>query len=131
MTDLLLEPWPLRGTGPHEPTPTITTAIQSATDRLTTERGVRAIIREGLVSSTPNLDGLQNVFANFTTRVDGLAKKLADRMQSVGDYTENAVTKFGNGVDKIEATAKAIDNAANQMTNGGPPLAGSSGQQGG
>lgn len=73
-------------------------------------------------AGTPNLNGLQGAFANFTKRVDSAALSLTKRMDSVATFTETAVEKFGGAVDKVEAQARAIDNAANQMTNGGPPL---------
>lgn len=98
----------------------ITQAIADRTDSLVAER---VLITKGItVTATPKLNGLSDAFGKFTARVEAAADKLQKRMDSVGDYTETAVTKFGAGVDKIEAQAKAIDDAANQMSNGGPPL---------
>jgi hypothetical protein len=73
-------------------------------------------------TGTPALNSLQDTFSRFTARVDRAAAKLAARMDSVASFTETAVEKFGGAIDKVEAQAKAIDDAANQMTNGGPPL---------
>ena len=43
-------------------------------------------------------------------------------MDTAAETTETAITKFGAAVGQVEATAKDIDNAANQLTNGGPAL---------
>ena len=138
MPDLLLEPWRQR-----IPTATVqkpetveqapieaqlitdTTALNSGADAIVTARYLQAMVnkqREAKLSTTPKLNGLQDAFAAFTTRVEAAAQKLTERMDTVAVTTETAVTKFGSAVDKVEAQAKAIDDAANQITNGGPPL---------
>lgn len=98
----------------------ITQAITDRTDSLTIER---LALKKGItLTATPNLNGITAAFEKFTARVEAAAVKLTARMDSVGTYTETAVEKFGGAVTTIEAKAKAIDDAANQMTNGGPPL---------
>lgn len=75
-----------------------------------------------MTAATPKLSGLHEAFGKFTQRVEAAADRLHKRMDSVGGFTENAVDKFGSAIDKVEAHAKSIDDAANQMTNGGPPM---------
>lgn len=100
-------------------TPTITQVIADRADSLTIER---LAIKKGItLTATPKLNGLHAAFAGFTARVEAAAGKLTARMDSVGAYTETAVQKFSGAVDTIEAQAKTIDDAANQITNGAPP----------
>ncbi len=77
---------------------------------------------------TPKLNGLQQKFAEFTARIEGAVDKIYDEMDQTAAYTESGIVKYSGAVRTIKETAKAIDDAANQMTNGGPPLADSGGQ---
>ncbi len=83
-----------------------------------------------VTAQTPKLNGLPNAFASFIARVEAAAGKVHDKMNSVAGETESAVTKFSGAIDPIAAMAKQIDDTANQLTNGGPPLGNSSGQSG-
>lgn len=113
MNDSVLEPWPRR-----QPKLDIGDALEARADSLTLER---IALKKGIVlTSTPNLNGLTDAFAKFTQRVEDAALGLVKRMDSVAGTTENAVTKFGGAVDKVAETAKQIDDAANQLTNGAP-----------
>ena len=73
---------------------------------------------------TPKLNSLKGAFESFTKRVEAAAGTLLNQMDETGSSAEQAVTKFGGVVDSIHATVKDIEDTANQMTNGGPPLAG-------
>lgn len=137
MSDLLLEPWRHLPTAPvpkpqAQPAVPLETQIvtepavlNAVADSIAAETGLRAVardIREGKLTTTPKLSGLQASFAKFTERVEAAAQKLMDKMDGTATTTEAAVEKFGGVVDSVAAQAKAIDDAANQMTNGGPPL---------
>lgn len=98
--------------------------LDAVADSIAAAAGLRTLardIREGKLSTTPKLSGLQDAFAKFTTRVEAAAQALIDKMEGTAASTETAVQKFGGAVDSVAATAKAIDDAANQLTNGGPP----------
>lgn len=98
----------------------ITQVIADRTESLIIER---LLVKKGLtVAGTPKLNGLTAAFDKFTARVEAAADSLHKRMDNVGSFTEGAVEKFGGAVEQIQAKAQAIDDAANQMTNGGPPL---------
>jgi hypothetical protein len=113
-------PLPARPTEPSSSEPDITKAIDDRADSLIIER---LALKKGIVlTSTPKLNGLQDAFKAFTTRVEAAAESLTKRMDTAAETTETAITKFGAAVGQVEATAKDIDNAANQLTNGGPPL---------
>ena len=73
---------------------------------------------------TPKLNSLKGAFESFTKRVEAAAGTLLNQMDETGSSAEQAVTKFGGVVESIHATVKDIEDTANQMTNGGPPLAG-------
>lgn len=135
--DLLLEPWrkpiPVATVpmpAPQAPTleqqvvtePVVLNAVANSLAAASELRSVARDIREGKLTTTPKLNGLQDYFAKFTERVEASVQKLMDKMDGTAGTTEAAVEKFGGAVDKVAATAKAIDDAANQMTNGGPPL---------
>jgi hypothetical protein len=123
-TALMPKPQPpaLPAAPPSEPDP-ITKAIEDRADSFVIER---LALKKGIIlTSTPKLNGLQDAFKGFTERVEASVQKLMDKMDGTATTTEAAVEKFGSAVDKVAATAKQIDDAANQMTNGGPPLAGS------
>jgi hypothetical protein len=137
MADLLLEPWQHIPTATVPPRPaappplTIEQVIASApdiagaTERIITARvlhGLASDIREGRMSQTPKLDGLLGNFSAFTARVEAAAQKMSEKMDGTATFTEAAVDKFGTAVDKVHAQAQAIDDAANQLSNGGPPL---------
>lgn len=97
--------------------------LNAVSDSLAAASGLKSIardIREGKLSTTPKLNGLQGAFAKFTERVEAVAETLMKRMDSAATMTEGAVEKFGGAVAAIEAQAKTIDDAANQLTNGGP-----------
>jgi len=129
--DVLIEPWrhpiptatvpkPERQTIQASDVGDIRDVLDARTDSLTIER---LALKKGIaLTATPKLNGLQDAFTAFTSRVEKAAESLISRMDAVAGTTENAVTKFGGAVDKVEATAKSIDDAANQLTNGGPPL---------
>lgn len=135
--DLLLEPWrkpiPVATVpmpAPQAPTleqqvvtePVVLNAVANSLAAASELRSVARDIREDKLTTTPKLNGLQDYFAKFTERVEASVQKLMDKMDGTAGTTEAAVEKFGGAVDKVAATAKAIDDAANQMTNGGPPL---------
>lgn len=135
--DILLEPWrkpiPVATVpmpAPQAPTleqqvvtePVVLNAVANSLAAASELRSVARDIREGKLTTTPKLNGLQDYFAKFTERVEASVQKLMDKMDGTAGTTEAAVEKFGGAVDKVAATAKAIDDAANQMTNGGPPL---------
>ena len=139
MSDLLLEPWrhniptaTVPKPEPSQPPPlTIEKAVTSApdiaraTDKIVAARVLQTMannIREGKLATTPKLNGLQDAFKAFTARVEAAAESLTNRMDTAAGTTETAITKFGHAVEQVEATAKSIDDAANQLTNGGPPL---------
>lgn len=84
--------------------------------------------RAPAMSATPKLDSLLDGFGLFAVTVEEAAGRLHERMARAAGKTVDAVDKFSGAVDKVEATAHAIDDAANRLTNGGPPLAGSDGQ---
>ena len=127
--DLLLEPWKRhiptalvpKPPSPRPATPhVIIDAIEARTDSLIIQR---LALKKGIIlTSTPKLNGLQDAFTAFTARVEKAAEALINRMDSVAGTTEGAVEKFGGAVEKVAVTAKSIDDAANQLTNGGPPL---------
>jgi hypothetical protein len=130
--DFLVEPWRIQiptATVPKpqpiappvaSPSDAITKAIDDRTDSLVIER---LALKKGItLTTTPKLNGLQDAFKAFTARVEAAAESLTTRMDTAASTTETAITKFGAAVSQVEATAKDIDNAANQLTNGGPPL---------
>ena len=76
------------------------------------------------MSKTPNLDLLAaGAFDSFTARVDRAMGAVVARLQSVGGSAETSAAKLNSAIDPIEAVVKQVDDAANQLTNGGPPLA--------
>lgn len=74
------------------------------------------------MAGTPKLDGFMSGFDSFTAKVEGLVddlnKSMADTVTQVGAST----TKLGGAVGKIKAKAKQMEDVANQLSNGGPPL---------
>jgi hypothetical protein len=138
-SDFIIEPWrhpiptaivpkpqipaplPVQSLGPSSSgLDPITQAIEDRTDSLIIERLAR---KKGIIlTTTPKLNGLQDAFKAFTSRVEAAADSLTKRMDSAATTTETAIVKFGAAVGQVEATAKSIDDAANQLTNGGPPL---------
>jgi hypothetical protein len=98
----------------------IVDALIARAESLTIER---LALKKGItLTATPKLNGLQDAFTAFTARVEKAAESLIQRMDAVAGTTEGAVTKFSGAVEKVAVTAKSIDDAANQLTNGGPPL---------
>lgn len=75
MDDVVLEPWPLRGTKPTEPTPPLTKAIESATERLTAERVILTAVRE---NKMPLIE------------IKGLSASVAAVKGSIGDLRTSA-----------------------------------------
>jgi hypothetical protein len=57
-----------------------------------------------------------------------MAQRLHDKMDVAEKTTETSIVKFEGAVDQVLDTVKQIDDAANQMTNGGPPLGDGSAQ---
>lgn len=73
-------------------------------------------------AKTPKLNSLAGAFDSFANRVEAAAQKVLDRMESVGGGAETSAAKLDKAIDPIEAIVKNIDDTANQLTNGGPPL---------
>lgn len=75
---------------------------------------------------TPKLMGLNDRLAGMLGSVEAAADRLHRRMTKVEDMSNDGIAKINTVVDSVEAIAKDIHDAANQMTNGGPPLLGNS-----
>lgn len=75
---------------------------------------------------TPKLLGLNDRLAGMISSVENAADRLHKRMESVENLSVNGIAKIDGVVSGVEAIARDIHDAANQMTNGGPPLLGNS-----
>lgn len=71
---------------------------------------------------TPKLLGLNDRLAGMLGSVEAAADRLHRRMSKVEDMSVDGIAKIDAVVDSVEAIATEIHNAANQMTNGAPPL---------
>lgn len=71
---------------------------------------------------TPKLMGLNDRLAGMIGSVEMAADRLHKRMSKVEDMSTEGIAKINVVVDSVEAIAKDIHDAANQMSNGAPPL---------
>lgn len=117
MTDILLEPWPLRGTAPDEPTPPITKAIDDAVDRLIAERVVKTIVRENKMSLMGKLAHLTQDAQDFTKEtvdvLDGIAAKIATaraKRDTAKDKQHGYYDAIIKGVDDNIAVIERLSN---------------------
>ena len=122
MTDLVLEPWPLKGTQAHEPTPEIAKAITDATDRLTAERVVRSIATEKKMSLLGKLAHLTEEAQSFNEEteraLDGISQKIAlgrDR-RKVAEAKHHAY--YDTIINAVEQSTVVIDRLSNGPLSG-------------
>lgn len=71
---------------------------------------------------TPKLMGLNDRLAGMISSVETAADRMHKRIAKVEDMSSDGIAKINTVVDSVEAIAKDIHDAANQMTNGAPPL---------
>lgn len=77
------------------------------------------------VPMTPKLQGLASKLRHVTQSIEDRAVRLADRLDSVDQKDAEAHAKVHTEIDKIEDASRGLDDFANQVSNGGPPLDGS------
>lgn len=78
--------------------------------------------RTTAMANTPKLNSLMGSYDAFTARVEAAADAVHKRLDAIGGQAETSTAKLSKAVDPIEAMVKQIDDTANQLTNGGPPL---------
>ena len=119
---LLLEPWPLRGTQPNEPTPALDKAISDAADRIIAERVVKAIVRETRMSK---LGAIADRIKAKKEAHDAKADEWASRLDAI-DQREPHAFAIGDAViaerdadlAEMEATMRTLSNLPNVSSTG-------------
>lgn len=74
---------------------------------------------------TPKLQALAGKLRDVRARVEQRAVELSDRLDKVDQSSETNAGRLHTELDKIDAAVREVEDLANQMTNGGPPLEGS------
>ena len=114
MTDVLLEPWPLRGTAPDESTPPITKAIDDAVERLIAERVVKTIVREHKMSK---LGSIADRIKMKKEAHDKKADEWAARLDAI-DKREPAAFAISDAViDERDADLKEMEDTMRTLSN--------------
>lgn len=126
MDDVVLEPWPLRGTKPTEPTPPLTKAIADAAERVSAERVVRQIARTERMSLAGKMAALTERATKFNTDTETALDRIADKVtkaEAKRDAAEEKHHAYYDGiVAGIDESVKVID----RLSNGPLPQGGGS-----
>lgn len=115
--DILLEPWPLRGTQPDEPTPPLATAISDATDRIVAERVVKALVRENRMSLLGKMKALTESAEDFTKEtgdvLDGIAEKIAKAKLKRDAAKDKHHAYYDTIIQGVDESVVVIDRLSN------------------
>lgn len=76
---------------------------------------------------TPKLQGLAAKMRDVTASIEGRALQLSDRLDKADRSSAQNADRVHAELDKIEAAVRQVEDLANQMSNGGPPLEDSAG----
>lgn len=111
----LLEPWPLRGTDPTAPTPSIEKALSDAADRLADERLVRSILRKHHMPPLIEIKGLGAAvqsaragIATVRTETAGLTVDSAGLVAAIKDVR----TQIKQAHDDLKFEAESLGNGS-------------------
>ena len=74
---------------------------------------------------TPKLQSLASKLRDVTGSIEARAEKLIDRLDKADQKSSEADTRAHAELGKIEEAVRSVEDLVNQMSNGAPPLGGS------
>lgn len=105
--------------------------IAALTDRVVSAQVIARAIVAGQKRTkgdgmTPKLQALAGRLKDVTAKIDARAAGLIERLDNADKISADNASRVNAELDKIEEAVRNVEDLANQMTNNGPPLDGSS-----